>query len=264
MFFVLSKVLGFLALPSNFLAMVALAGAVLLATRFARLGRGLLIAGAVLLAIAGWSPLGAMITQPLEDRFPPYRDDGTPVAGIIVLGGALDNMVSGARNDVTLNDAAERMTEAVLLARRHPEARLIFTGGEGALIPIGTTEAAIARRFFADLGLPPERTVFESDSRSTAENASNVKSLIGAKPAGRWLLVTSAWHMPRSIGAFRAVGMDLTAYPVDYRTRGPIDDVLPSAWVSQGLSRVDMASREWIGLVTYYLTGRSAELLPSP
>lgn len=264
MFFILSKVLGFVLLPSNAIAMLGVAGLAFLVAGFGRIGRAAVTGALLLLAVAGWSPLGDIMSRSLENRFPPCHDDGSALAGIIILGGALETTVSSTRDSVALNDAAERMTQAVMLARLHPEARLVFTGGEGALIPTGTTEAAVARRFFAELGLLPGRVQFESQSRNTAENAENLKPIVQAGPAGRWLLVTSAWHMPRSVGVFRAAGLAVTACPVDYRTAGGEEAWLPSPWLSQGLSRVDMAAREWVGLLAYYATGRSTELFPAP
>ena len=75
MFFALSKTLGVMLLPTNLLIGIGIAGLILLFTRFARLGRKLLIASIVLLAICGFSPLGSLMLYPLEARFPPWDDD---------------------------------------------------------------------------------------------------------------------------------------------------------------------------------------------
>jgi len=79
----------------------------------------------------------------------------------------------------------------------------------------------------------------------------------------RWLLVTSAFHMPRAIGCFRAVGFDVIPWPVDYRTSGPGDAWRLFPRASEGLRRVDLAAKEWAGLLAYYVTGRSTALLPA-
>src|SRR5687767_2258412 len=110
MFFVLAKVLGFFALPSNILISLGLLGVVLMATRFARAARRLAVTALILLAIAGLSPLGNAIILPLEERFPASAASGGAPTGIISLGGALDTVVSPARREVALNEAAERMT----------------------------------------------------------------------------------------------------------------------------------------------------------
>src|ERR1700704_3743516 len=205
MFFVAAKILGFFALPSNILISLGLVGIVLMATRFARAGRRLAVTALILFVIAGLSPFGNAIILPLEERFPPWDASRGAPTGIISLGGALDTVVSTARGEVALNEAAERMTAMAELARRFPNARIVFTGGSGHLIYDGVTEAALAARLFESFGIAKERIVLEDKSRDTNENARFTKELLQPKPNERWLLVTSAHHMPRSVGVFRAV-----------------------------------------------------------
>src|SRR4051812_1039375 len=174
MFFILAKTLGFFAAPSNALITLALIGLVLMRTRFARAGRRLSVAALVLIAIVGLSPLGNAIILPLEDRFPAWDDSpnaarGEPI-GIISLGGALDTVVSPVRHEVALNEAAERMTAMAELARRFPNARIVFSGGSGRLIFKGATEAELAERLFLSFGIAKERITLEDKSRDTDEN----------------------------------------------------------------------------------------------
>jgi uncharacterized SAM-binding protein YcdF (DUF218 family) len=128
----------------------------------------------------------------------------------------------------------------------------------------GATEAESVRQFFVDMGLPPERVLLEDRSRNTDENALFSRDLIKPKPGERWLLVTSAYHMPRSIGIFRRAGFAVEPYPVDWRTRGTADWTRAFDRMSEGLRRTDLATREWVGLLAYWATGRSAELFPGP
>ena len=264
MFFVAAKILGFFALPSNILISLGLIGIVVMATRFARAGRRLSVTALILLAIAGLSPLGNAIILPLEERFPPWDSSRGAPTGIISLGGALDTVVSPARGEVALNEAAERLTAMAELVRRYPEAHIVFSGGSGRLIYDGATEAEFAVRLFESFGIAKSRIILESKSRDTDENARFTKELLLPKPGERWLLVTSAHHMPRSIGVFRADGFSVEAYPVDFRTRGAIDLLRPFSNVGDGLRRTDTAAREWVGLVVYWMTGRRAELFPAP
>lgn len=269
MFFILAKILGFFALPSNILISLGLLGVLLMATRFARAGRFLAVTALILIAIVGLSPLGNAIILPLEERFPAWdssRDGsrGAPT-GIICLGGAVDTVVSPERGEVALNEAAERMTAIAELARRYPNARVVFTGGSGRLVYGGsTTESELAARLFASFGIAKERITLEDKSRDTLENARFTKELVRPKPGERWLLVTSAHHMPRSVGLFRAEGFPVEAFPVDYRTRGAVDMLRPFSPLSDGLRRTDTAMREWVGLLTYWITGRTGELFPGP
>ncbi len=261
MFFALAKIVGFVLLPSNLLIALGLVGAVLLLTRFARAGRFLMVASLLLLAVAAFSPLGNTLLVALEDRFPPWDPARGEPAGIVVLGGAITPDVAAARGEQALNEAAERVTETLALARRYPNARIVYSGGDaesfGGPEPI---EAELAAQLFDRLGLPRSRILLEARSRNTAENASLSKALVAPKEGERWLLLTSAWHMPRAMGAFRGAGFPVEAYPVDWRTRGQQDVVTPLA----GLPRNDVAIREWAGLFAYWLTGRTSELFPGP
>jgi uncharacterized SAM-binding protein YcdF (DUF218 family) len=269
MFYYLAKILGFLLQPSTLIALLIGYGAILIWTGWARWGRRFVSIGAILLLLAGLSPLGNALIVPLEDRFPRADlDRPPPPAGLIVLGGAEDRLVGTARQAPALNEAAERMVEAVMLAHRFPGTKIAFSGGDAGLLYPSDSEAKGAAVLFTALGVPRERLILESDSRDTYENAALLKKELdqrGDLGAGRrWLLITSAYHMPRAVGAFRQAGFDVEPWPVDYRTRGRADLTRPFDKVSEGLRRVDAATREWIGLLAYWLTGRTGALFPAP
>jgi uncharacterized SAM-binding protein YcdF (DUF218 family) len=263
MFFTLSKIAGFFAVPSNLIAIVGLAGLCLLLSRRRRGGLALLITSTVMLAIVGLSPLGNILLLALSERFPPWQPTGVP-DGIIVLGGAIDSEVSAARNTIELDASAERVLTMLQLARRFPLARIAFSGGSGNLFLNSVSEAPIAARLLDEFGVSRDRVLLEDTSRTTAENASMLREKLAPKPGERWLLITSAFHMPRSIGVFRKAGFEVEAYPVDWRTRGWADATVPFDRLSSGLARTDVALHEWGGLVIYWLTGRSRELFPAP
>ena len=264
MFFTLSKVLGFFANPSNLVVAFGIAGLVLLATRWARAGRWLVGASFVALAVLGLSPIGNALIIPLEQRFPPWDESRGPPDGILVLGGAISPDVSLARDEVALNESAERLTVAAELARRYPNARVLFSGGTGALLHDEGSEAPFARRELEGLGIAHDRILLEARSRNTIENALYSKQIAQPKPGERWLLVTSAYHLPRAMGVFRKVGFAVEPCPVDWRTRGMEDALRPFPTVGDGLRRADTAMREWVGLAVYWITGRSSELFPGP
>ncbi len=264
MFFTLSKILGFFAFASNFLIAIGLIGLVLLSTRFARLASWLVVTSLVLIAVAGLSPLGNVLILPLEQRFPPWDASRGPPDGIVTLGGMISPDVSSARGAVALNEAAERITATAELARSYPNARIILSGGTNALIFDGAIEAVFAVRQLEALGVPHDRITAEEQSRNTIENAVFSRLIANPKPGERWLLVTSAYHMPRAMGVFRTAGFPVEAYPVDWRTRGPADRVRPFELLGDGLRRTDTAVHEWIGLVAYWLTGKTGSLFPAP
>jgi uncharacterized SAM-binding protein YcdF (DUF218 family) len=264
MFFPVSKILGFFAIPSNLIVVAGIAGLVLLMTRWNRAGRWLALGSLLVLALLGLSPLGNDLFIPLEDRFSPWDASLGAPDGIIVLGGAISPDVSVARDEVMLNESAERLTVIADLARRYPGARIVLSGGSGALVADEPSEAPIALRQLESFGIARERILIEDRSRNTLENAVFSKRLVEPKPGERWLLVTSAYHMPRAVGVFRKVGFPVEPYPVDWRTRGYDDLLRPFPTVGDGLRRADTAVREWVGLAVYWLTGRSSELFPGP
>jgi len=263
-FFLLSKVFWTLAAPSNSLIFVALIGLVLLVVGMGRLGGGLIGLAVLGQLVTGFSPLANHIISPLEERFPPFVNDTRPVDGIILLGGAEVPDVALSRSIPAVNDAGERVIAFSALARTYPEAKLVFTGATGALTQTMAVEAQAVRYALEEVGIDPERVIFEARSRNTAENAIFTRAMVKPSPGSRWLLVTSAYHMPRAIGCFRAAGFPVIAYPVDYRTIGPEGLNEPFTRAAQGQDLTDAGIKEWIGLVAYYLSGRTGSLFPAP
>ncbi|MDX2201759.1 MAG: YdcF family protein [Hyphomicrobiaceae bacterium] len=264
MFFFLSKLLWFFAQPSNVAFVLILVGALLMLTApRSVLGRRMATAGLLAFVVLGFTPFNQILLAPLESRF--QRPDlglGPPPAGIIILGGAEDGRADPDREMAGLNEAAERYTEGIALARRFPQAKLVFSGGSGGIIAdAGAPEAVAARRLFKALGIAPERVVLEERSRNTWENAIFTRAMLDPKPGERWLLVTSAYHTPRAVGCFRKAGLEVEPWPVDFRVAERFADMLQP--YPDQLRRVDTAVREWIGLVAYYLTGKSTALFPS-
>jgi uncharacterized SAM-binding protein YcdF (DUF218 family) len=264
MFFLLAKIIGFFTLPSNAIAIACGLGVCLLLVKRPRVGAGLLTVGVVSLLVFGYSPAGNVLLLTLSDRFPAWQYDGRDPDGIIVLGGAIAPGISVARGAVETNGSAERLIAAIELARRFPGARIVYSSGTGNLISDFVPEAPIAGRLLQTFGISRERIVLDDKSRTTDENARFTRKLVSPKPGERWLLVTSAYHMPRSIGVFRKAGFDVEAYPVDWRTRGWVDASMPFGRLSAGLAASDAAVHEWVGLIAYWLTGRSDTLLPGP
>jgi uncharacterized SAM-binding protein YcdF (DUF218 family) len=264
MFFVLSKTLGILTVPSHVITLVAVGGLAMLWTRFARAGRRLLLASLVLVVLLGVLPVGKALMLVIEQRFPPWVAAGNPPDGIIVLGGAIEPERSAARGMISINGNAERLTEIAALARRFPGARIVFSGGSANLISAGLPESAFVQDLFASFGIPRTRVQLEEKSRNTVENARFTRALVDPKPGERWLLITSAIHMPRAVGAFRKAGLPVEAYPVDWRTTGGRDVWRGPLWPLEGLNAADFAAKEWVGLLSYWLAGYTAELLPGP
>ena len=264
MFFILSKTIGFMLLPANFLIGMGLFGAILLATRSASLGRKLVVAALVGLAITAFSPFGNLVLYPLEQRFPPWDTAHGAPDGIIVLGASIEPEISAARGTPVVRGAPDRIIVAAELAHRYPNARLVFSGGSANLVSTEAREADYAGEIFESLGIAKSRITLERASRNTFENAEFSRALVAPKPGERWLLVTSAFHMPRSVGLFRKAGFAVEPYPVDWRVGGRGDLFMLGNIAVEGLGRTDLGIREWIGLIAYRVTGKIDDLLPAP
>ncbi len=261
MTFVLSKVLWLIVQPSNLLLLLLLLGVLLRWFGSRETGNALIGLIIVLLVIVALFPVGHIVARPLENRFPQADPLPASVDGIVVLGGAVDPTLTIDHGQPALNRGAERITALVGLTQRYPDARLVFTGGFGRLLGAPISEAVIARELFAVLGIDPARLSFEEASRNTYENAVFSKSLINPRPGETWLLVTSAQHMPRSVGVFRHTGWPVVPVPVDFNVPAR---PRPSFSLGGNLQTLDWAVREWSGLLAYRLMGRTEVLFPEP
>lgn len=263
MSFILSKALWVLAAPGNLLLfLLALGAALLFSPRRAVWGRRLVVLAALGYVIIAATPLAAFLALPLEERFErPLLPDH--VDGVIMLGGAVNPLLAHDRDEPSLNEAAERILAFADLIRRYPQAKHVFTGGTSHIFDDVLREDEPVRDALRQCGIDPDGVIFENESRNTWENAVFSQRIVGPKPGERWLLVTSAMHMPRSVGIFRQVGWDVIAYPVDYRTRKGAVPYLRIDF-DRKLHMLHDTVREWLGLVSYRLMGRTGSLFPAP
>lgn len=252
-----SKIIGLLTQPALWVVAILIIALWCKTCRPAT-RRSLMVTALLVLLGVGLVPLPDIGIRALEQQYPEIspQEDLSGYYGVVVLGGAMESgHVSQHRQLPLLNGAAERMTAAVALARSQPQLQIVFTGGEGQLFGSGPSEAERAQKFFSSMGLAPGRVILESQSRNTHDNAVLTAQLPGMDPGRRWLLLTSAWHMPRSMASFRKAGWNVTAYPVDFRT-GPT-----TPWTdydtTRGIERWDLLLHEGIGLLAYRLSGRS-------
>jgi uncharacterized SAM-binding protein YcdF (DUF218 family) len=264
MFFILSKIFWFFAQPLNFsiLLIAVTFGALLLSwRRFAILAAACAF---LILGLGAWTTLGALMMHPLEDRFQRPGSLAGKVDGIVVLGGGFEGGVNLVRGGFELNASGDRFVEAAILARLHPEAKVVVTGGTGNMLLEGEADGVTAPRLLTALGIEPARLVLESQSRNTYENAVFTKRIVDPKPGETWILITSAFHMPRSVGLFRKAGFNVVPWPSDYRTSGKEGIGLTEDNPQDSLQNMSIALREWVGLIAYHLAGRTDQLLPSP
>lgn len=274
MLFALSKLFYGLVAPSS-ICLILIGVGLLLGSwqRWCVLGRRLSLAGFVLLLLFGFSPLAKWIAKPLDDRFAAVgQPKPADVTHIILLGGFERAAIAKWRRQIATNNSGERLLAIVPLARRYPKAKIVFSGGYGWLLGNRINAVKSITDYLVEAGVARSRLLLEGRSRNTWQNALFVKELLDQNqttcPCG-FLLVTSAWHMPRSMGIFRQVGFAgpdrrLYAHPVDFRTFGGQGLWVPFRSLQSGLRLMDVAVKEWIGLVSYHLMGRTPVLWPGP
>lgn len=260
--FLVSKIFWLVAQPLSLAFLALFAGVLLMLGRFRRSGGTLSASGLAILFVTLFTTAGSYFLQILEDRFPRPATEPTELACIIVLGGAFENVVMASRGGMELNQAAERFVETLRLARAYPQARILVSGGDGSLSGIYEGDAHASQKFFGTFGIGSNRLIREGESRTTFENARYTRDLLAENGLERCALVTSAYHMPRSIGLFRANGMEVTPWPTDYRTSGKVRLGFDFTQPSLNAQLATTAAKEWTGLVAYYLLGRTETLLP--
>lgn len=254
--FIFSKIVGWFTQPLFWLLLL-LVGAWVLSLRRPRAVSPVLGLAVVLLALIGWQPLPERLIGELERRYPEIAPaaDLSGYAGIVVLGGGTaGGRLQQSHAHPLSNEAGERLAVSAALALRHPKLPLIYTGGEGDPQGGGLSEAERARVFYDSFLIPAGQVRYEGVSRNTYENALLSAQLKGVNPKDRWLLLTSAWHMPRSMATFEKAGWNVTAYPVDYRAESVT--VWTRYSLLSGANDWQLLLNELIGVVAYRLTGR--------
>tara|TARA_B100000686_G_scaffold180648_1_gene187595 strand:+ start:1029 stop:1832 length:804 start_codon:yes stop_codon:yes gene_type:complete len=260
---IISKVFWTIFSPNRFLFLLLFIGVCFLYLGREKLGKRLITTVTAILLFFGLVPVGTVLLVPLENRFPIPEPLPEKIDGVIVLGGSEIPMLTKIRGQASLSGAVERLTIFLSLARRFPEAKLVYAGGQGAINEQEYKAAHTAKLFFEQMDLDTDRVLFDSQSRNTMENAQNALQLAKPEEREKWVLVTSAWHMARSVGIFRKLGWQVIPYPVDYKTTGKTDFSLgiPSLTSVAGFSNTIY---EWTGLFYYWLLGRTSELFPGP
>ncbi len=246
--------------PASLVVCMLSVGTILLFGSRAQWGRRIVVCAVAFVLLITLLPAEDWLLRPLERRFPVPDLSSIRVDGIIVLSGGIRASQSAYWGQPVLSESAERLTGFLGLARRHPEARLVVSDGgwDSSGQPLG---AVTARQLFAALMHDTLRVEFEEKSKSTRDNAVFAKALSDPAAGERWVLVTSGFHMPRSVGAFRAVGWNVIPYPVDFRT-GP--GVSLGFQPAESLVEFSMGLREWIALVTYRILGYTRSVFPGP
>jgi uncharacterized SAM-binding protein YcdF (DUF218 family) len=260
--FYISKIFWILAQPLSLALLLIVAGLFAGLLGWSRIRTWASLAAALILFLTLFTTTGAVALQVLEDRIPRAVLPAGGPGCVITLGGGFEAEVIAARGGFEMNQAGDRFIETLRLARQFPQARILISGGDGSLSGTYDGDAVVGSRFFDTFGVPPDRLIRDTESRDTFENAAKTEELLAANGLNGCLLVTSAFHMPRSVGLFRKLGIDVLPWPTDFRTTGQAALALDFTQPSTNSQLTTTALREWTGLLFYYLAGRTHALFP--
>lgn len=268
LFYFMSKIAWALLSPSNLLIFLFVLGTLLIIFRRRSAALKILVPTSLAGLMITAYPVSDWLMEPLETQFSKPETLPTEIDGIIVLGGGENISVSISWNSKEVGLAGDRFIGTKELAQIYPNAPIIFTGGVGQLAMHSHLQSSLesqtmplGAQILHSLGIDSSRLIIESLSRNTYENFKNIKTLL-PKDTGRYLLVTSAFHMPRSVGIARKVNINVIAYPVDYRSTHESLRSIDFDFYGH-LQALEPAWKEWIGLTAYYWTGKTSEWLPS-
>ncbi|MBP8951783.1 MAG: YdcF family protein [Armatimonadetes bacterium] len=252
MFFPVSKILGGLCLPFTQVLLLLAAFAFLVRRRPRAAWVCFWIALVGMYALST-RPVADLITRPLEEQYPRAALPAS-IDAIVVLGGATD-LGTSLPERLEFGSAADRFIEGVILARQYPDAVLVFSGGTSSLFDASRLEAPWLAEYAEKLGIPRTQIRAEERSRNTRENATETAAILRAEGRTSLLLVTSAFHMPRSVGCFHQAGLYPIPYPVDFRTQAAPYDVMSLLPNINNLADASHSIREYWGLLVYSLKG---------
>lgn len=265
-FFLVSKWAWLVISPDSFIVFLLVMAFVLMlfqaSSRLFKLGRLFFTVAMLLVLFITFVPSGEWLLYPLEARFKNNPELPEKVDGIVVLSGAESGYHSHIWQQIQVNGAAERLLKFMELTRKYPDAKHLFTGGSGNIGLEKDSSAEVARELFTTQGLDTSEILFEGAARNTYENAKLSKVMVQPQPGEVWVLITTSWHMPRSVGIFRQLDWKVIPYPVDYYSRK--GDLFRFQYgFGKNLSLLAIGMKEWVGLIAYRLTGKTNELFPA-
>ena len=201
-------------------------------------------------------PTGRYMFYQLEKKFHSETLLPEKIDGILILAGATNPSLTKEFNQIHIGESVERLIESIQLHKKYPTAKFIFSGGSGSLIPQDFTHADVAKKFFIQQNINVNKFIFESRSRNTFENILYSKEIISPSPNENWILVTSAFHMVRALNVAEKLDWKFIPYAVDFHVSKQFS-WKPSINFWNNMTAMQFASHEWVGLISYYLMGRT-------
>lgn len=204
-------------------------------------------------------PIGNYLIYKLEKEYHSKIQPPQNLHGILILGGATNPLLFKDHEEISFNDAAERLIEAFHLIKKYKNIKVIMTGGSGLINETEIGHADVAKIFFNKMDLDTSKIIFENKSRNTNENIILSKKIAKPNNDEKWLIITSAFHMKRAILIGQKNNWEFIPYAVDFKSRSKFN-FKPSIYLWSNLSSFQLASHEWIGLVSYFLMQRTDKI----
>lgn len=262
LFFVTSKIAWAFFSPDSLLLILLLFATVLIARKKYKTARLVISIVFAFTALISIFPFAQALLIPLENRFELNPKIPNDITGIIVLSGGVNSRISAMTGQVQANEQIDREIAMISLQEKYPESRIYYAGGSSSIFSQNFEVADTVEALMESIGIESNRIEYERNSRNTFESATNLFDLARPNENENWILLTSAFHMPRSVGVFCSIGWPVIAYPVDLRSEGRIR-FSPNMDVAENMSLLKVATKEWIGLLAYRITGKIDNLFPS-
>ena len=256
MSFYLSKILWLILNPFNIFIFVTLISIFLYFVKLRKLSLIIFVINFVFITLISFLPIGSYLIYKIEKEYHSYIKPPDQVDGILILGGATNPLLYNEYDQISLNGSSERLVESVFIIKKFDKAKIIFSGGSGILNRPDLNHAQVAKSFYKKIGIEIDKIIFENNSRNTHENIIYSKKIANPKINENWLLITSASHMKRALLIADKNNWELIPYAVDFKN---IKDFkfIPNLNLLSNLNSFQQGSHEWLGLVSYYLMGRT-------
>ena len=260
MSFYLSKILWLIVNPFNIFIFITLFTMFLYFINFRRLSLIIYLINFIFIALISFFPIGSYLTYIIEKEFHTNTKIPKRVDGILILGGATNPLLFKEFDQISLNGSAERLVESVMIIRKFEKAKVIFSGGSGIVNRSDLGHSQVAKLFYKKMGVDINKIFFEDKSRNTHENIIYSKKIAKPKKNENWLLITSAFHMKRALLIAEKNNWKLIPYAVDFKNVKEFK-LIPNLNLLSNLNSFQSGLHEWLGLVAYYLMGRTDKFL---
>tara|TARA_Y100000590_G_scaffold394145_1_gene472958 strand:+ start:175 stop:954 length:780 start_codon:yes stop_codon:yes gene_type:complete len=258
--YALSKIIWFFLSPINFIIILFLISFFLKLFKYNKFSKFFLFLSFLFFLLAGIFPTGHWLLYKLETNYQsksilPYELDG-----LLILGGPSSSSLTRIHNQVNFNDGGERLTESVLIIKKYKPKTIIFSGGSSDG-NFENSHAYVAKIFFSQMEIDTKKIIFEYKSRNTFENIINSFKIANPNKNEKWLIITSSFHMTRAINIAKKINWNIIPYPVDFKVQNEFNSFRPSIDILNNFNSFNLASHEYIGLISYYLLGRTDKII---